>query len=127
MVSRNGVSWKALHRELHTRDPGGSRDLSSLMPSSRDLLSLLPAVLKISEEAQRCWEGRSLLLVMREDRTLEPSPQGDEGEGPAGRIWSLLAEGSRSPHFFFEFAKPGYTGFFILLVEIQKLGLIRVL
>ena len=68
MVSRNGVSWKALHRELHTRDPyarrdlilpagpspsspWGSRDLSSLMPSSRDLLSLLPAVLKTSEES----------------------------------------------------------------------------
>ena len=27
MVSRNGVSWKALHRELHARDPYARRDL----------------------------------------------------------------------------------------------------
>jgi len=27
MVCRNGVSWKALHRELHTRDPYARRDL----------------------------------------------------------------------------------------------------
>ena len=26
MVSRKGASWKALHRELHTRDPYARRD-----------------------------------------------------------------------------------------------------
>ena len=45
--------------------------MSSLMPSSRDLPYLLPEVLKILEEAQRCWDGRSLLLGMRENRSLE--------------------------------------------------------
>ena len=27
MVSKNGVSWLALHRQLHTRDPYARRDL----------------------------------------------------------------------------------------------------
>ena len=27
MVSRKGASWKALHREFHTRDPYARRDL----------------------------------------------------------------------------------------------------
>ena len=97
--------------------------LSSLMPGRRDLPSLLQAVLKISEEAQRCWEGRSLLLGMREDRSLEPP-------GRRGRrsCWQDLVSSGRgvSTHFF-EFAKPGSKGFLLLLVEIQKLGLIRVL
>jgi len=39
---------KSGQQDLLSHLPGGSRDLSSLMPSSRDLLSLLLAVLKIS-------------------------------------------------------------------------------
>ena len=52
--------------------------MSFLMPSSRDLTSLLSAVVKILEEAQRCWEGRSLLLGMKTESCLPHQPTKEE-------------------------------------------------
>ena len=68
------IPWISIYLILPAEPhlPGGSRDLSSLMPSSRDLPSQhLWASSKIFKTAGRR-EGRSLLLGMREDRSMEP-------------------------------------------------------